>query len=112
MVITPKISNDASAGTQNDPAQLAKLHGRHKSGSNGHAVEETVESAAAQSLNPSNAATNAAYISATEPEDDVTDSNAADALMASLRPAISGQPGNAMLAQANLSPQSAYDLLQ
>jgi hypothetical protein len=113
MNIAPKISNDAAtSGVQIDPAILSGSHARRNSESKSStsATNGTIP-AAPQSLEFQSSAPDAAASAATDSSNDITDSNAADAFMTSFRAGILAQPNATMLAQANLSPQSVYDLL-
>jgi flagellin-like hook-associated protein FlgL len=114
MNLVPKISNDAAtSGVQNDPAILSGAHARRNSESksltsaNGAMVPAVPPSLESQTDLPDAVASTVA-----DSGNDIADSNAADAFMTSFRAGILAQPGAAMLAQANLSPQSVYDLLQ
>ena len=114
MTVTPKISNDAAtSGVQIDPAILSGSHARRNSESKSSisATNGTIP-AGPQSLDSQNDAPDAAAFTAPDSSNDITDTNAADAFMTSFRAGILAQPGATMLAQANLSPQSVYDLLQ
>jgi flagellin-like hook-associated protein FlgL len=112
MNITPKISNDAAtSGVQIDPSILSGSHARRNSESKSStSATNGTTPAVPQSLESQNNALDAA--TATDSSNDITDTNAADAFMTSFRAGILAQPGATMLAQANLSPQSVYDLLQ
>lgn len=106
MYITPKISSDAATSeAQNNSAQSSSLQSRR----NAAPIQDAIESGVPQSLN---SLTDAPGADAADLDHDIPDAHAADNLMASLRTGIPGQPGTTMLAQANLSPQSVYDLLR
>ena len=114
MNIASKISNDAAAtGIQNDPAILSGSHARRNSESKFSAsATDAIRPAVPQSLESQTDAPDAAASAAPDSDQDIGDANAADAFMTFLRAGILAQPGDTMLAQANLSPQSVYDLLQ
>jgi hypothetical protein len=113
MNITPKISNNAAtSGVQIDPAILSGSHARRNSESKSStSTADVTIPAVPQSLESQNNSPDAAASTATDSSNDITDSIAADAFMTSFRAGILGQPNATMLAQANLSPQSVYDLL-
>jgi flagellin-like hook-associated protein FlgL len=114
MNIAQKISNDAvTSGVQNDPAILSGAHARRNSESKSlTSPAEASNAAVPQSVESQNDLPDAAASTATDSSNDLADSNAADAFMTSFRAGILAQSGASMLAQANLSPQSVYDLLQ
>ena len=112
MNVASKISNDAAAtGIQNDPAILSGSHARRNSEprSSGSMTDAGVP-AVLQSLESQNDAPD--VTASADSGNDIADTNAADAFMTSFRAGVLAQPGATMLAQANLSPQSVYDLLQ
>ncbi|HXC97998.1 MAG TPA: hypothetical protein VN048_01570 [Verrucomicrobiae bacterium] len=114
MNIASKISNDpAASGIQNDPAILSGSQARRNSESKSSTpAAEAIIPAILQSVESQSDLPDAAASTATDSSDDLADSNAADAFMTSFRAGILGQPDATILAQANLSPQSVYDLLQ
>jgi hypothetical protein len=109
MIITPKVSNDAAASE----AQANSTSIRR--GAESQISTAIPGAAGAAAPNALSIQTNVSAAGESEGMDldaDVPDAHAADRLMNSLRAGIPGQPGAAMLAQANLPPQSVYDLLQ
>lgn len=113
MVITPKISNDiATPGAQNDSSLLVNSQARRNSeAKNSAAVLEATELAQTQPAAAQTIGADVAVSNDASAGDDIGDAKGADSLMASLTANFLGQPGAAILAQANLSPQSVYDLL-
>jgi len=113
MIVTSKISNDAvTSGVQIDPAILSGSHARRNSESkSSSSATNGTTPAVPESLESQTDLPDAAASTATDPGNDIADANAADAFMTSFRAGILAQPGATMLAQANLSPQSVYDLL-
>jgi hypothetical protein len=114
MVITPNISNDTtSSGLPNSPGVHSGHHARRHPEANPSSTLAIVEqSAATQSPASAKSAIATDATAAIDPGNDILDANAANAFMTSLRAGVLAQPDTAMSAQANLSPQSVYDLLQ
>lgn len=104
MIITPKVSNDsAAAEAQNNPLPTRRSSGTQAS---------TPDTGLSIPNEPGIQTSSVVGPEAPDMDSDVMDSHGADRLMNSLRSVIPGQAGTAMLAQANLSPQSVYDLLR
>jgi flagellin-like hook-associated protein FlgL len=113
MIITPKISNDAAtAGNQTDPAILSGSHARRNSESKSSTTTNAADPAVPHASEPQNNVTDAAASNVADSSHEITDTQAADAFMSSFSTGMLAQPGVTMLAQANLSPGSVYDLLQ
>jgi flagellin-like hook-associated protein FlgL len=114
MLITPKISNDAAmTGAQSDPAIHPGSHARRNSESRtSTSAQDAAASAVPNSLESQNNVSDAVASNDADSSRNISDSNAADVFMTSLRAGILAQPAATMLAQANLPPQSVYDLLQ
>jgi hypothetical protein len=113
MIVTPKTSNDAAtSGLQSDPAILSGSHARRNAESKSPTpAADAAIPAVPQRLEPQSHVSESAASTATDSSNDIGDTNAANAFMTSFRAGILAQPGATMLAQANLSPQSVYDLL-
>jgi flagellin-like hook-associated protein FlgL len=106
MIITPKISNNPiAADTQNN-----SLPARRSSESQTSTSATEPSGLNALDIQPDVPGT--VEPEALDLDSDVADAHAADRLMNSVRSGLLAQPGAAMLAQANLPPQSVYDLLQ
>jgi hypothetical protein len=114
MVFTPNISNDAARpGAQNDPALLSGLQARRSAESKpSDLVPDATGPSVPQFSDSQTELADAAASNAPDYSKDIGDANAADTFMTSLRAGILAQPGTAMLAQANFSPQSVLKLLE
>ncbi len=106
MIITPKVSSDPAAAE----AQNNSLPARRSSGPQAFASDAKLSIPNAPDIQTN--IPGAVGSEAPDMDSEVADSHAADLLMNSLRSGITGQPGTAMLAQANLPSQSVYDLLR
>jgi hypothetical protein len=106
MIITPKISNNPVAAEAQNNSQPARRSSESQT---------STPAAGPSGLNALDIQPDLPVAVAPEALDldsDVPDAHAADHLMNSVRAGLLAQPGAAMLAQANLPPQSVYDLLQ
>jgi flagellin-like hook-associated protein FlgL len=114
MISTPNISNDPTRpAAQNNPALLSGQQTRRSSESmTPVTTAAAIEPAVTQFSDSQTELSDVAESSAPDYSHDIGDANTADTFMASLRAGILTQPGTAMLAQANFSPQSVLKLLE
>lgn len=85
---------------------------RHAESQAANAVRDLDDTNASLLLNPSATRLSATEHNPAESGPDITDAAGADAVMQSLHSGMFSQSGTSLLAQANLSSESVYNLLQ